>query len=368
MRLCIIANPNSIHVQRWVRYFSSRHEVHLIGIRRLTTTLPGTLVYYDITKTINIRKLRYVVWALEIRRLLASIEPDVLHAHFIPIAGWLGAVSGFHPFMVTAHGSDVLILPRDSLAHRILTKLVLKRADYITCVSANLKKNLLSLGVTEDKLEVLHLGIDTTIHRPSGDQKSLRANLGFDSDLIVLSLRPFRPIYDPLSIAYAIPKILGQAPSTRFIVFTYDADDELLLCFKKYVKDHGAESSVTYIASLSDEGEIARFMQVADIGVSVALSDGTPISVLEAMACNTAMVLGEIPAYQGWLRDEEEALLVPVRDYESLSNAIVRLLQDEDLRRKLSRNASSLVREQFNKEIWMERAEQLYQTLISSSG
>ena len=130
MRLCIIANPNSIHTQRWVRYFAGRgHDVHLIGDKPLTIPPPEGITLHDLTRQTNARKLRYVVWARAVRKLVREIRPDVLHAHQVASAGWLGAASGWHPFLVTSWGSDLLLGARRSLVQRQLARWVLARAD-----------------------------------------------------------------------------------------------------------------------------------------------------------------------------------------------------------------------------------------------
>ena len=89
MRLCYIANPYSIHTQRWVRYFAGRgHKVYLIGVSPKRGTIPSGAIpasvgFYDLMAQINVRKLRYFAWGLAARRIVSEIQPDVLHAHQI---------------------------------------------------------------------------------------------------------------------------------------------------------------------------------------------------------------------------------------------------------------------------------------------
>ena len=147
LRLCIIANPNSIHTQRWVRYFVERgHEVHLIGEKPLASVPPQGARFYDLTQQANLRKARYLVWSQAVRRLVRTIRPDVLHAHQVASAGWLGAAAGYHPLLVTSWGSDLLVGARRSAAQRQLARWVLRRADRITCVSQDLAQAALALG------------------------------------------------------------------------------------------------------------------------------------------------------------------------------------------------------------------------------
>ena len=208
MRLCLIANPNSIHTQRWVRYFVERgHEVHLIGEKPLTGAPPQGARFYDLTQQSNLRKARYLVWSQAVRRLVRAIRPDVLHAHQVASAGWLGAAAGYHPFLVTSWGSDLLVGARRSAAQRQLARWVLRRADRITCVSQNLAQVALALGASPERVEVVPWGVDTGIFHPA-PPGSLPVG-----PPIVFSIRAMRPLYNLMDIGRAIPLVLAQAPA-----------------------------------------------------------------------------------------------------------------------------------------------------------
>ena len=128
MKLCFIADGLSLHTQRWVNYFADRgHEVHLIS-SRFTPGYEG----YDtrIIKHPLIRLLPRIwkvsgylsglLWLFQVRRLVRIIKPDIVDAHFVTICGYLGVASGFHPLILTAWGSDILVAPKKNLIHYYL--------------------------------------------------------------------------------------------------------------------------------------------------------------------------------------------------------------------------------------------------------
>lgn len=371
MRLCIIANPNSIHTQRWVRFFARRgHEVHLIGPNPLLASLPEDLQallaggrFHDLTQVTNRRKLRFAVWSLTLRRLLRAVQPDVLHAHQVTGAGWLGAGSGYHPLLVTSWGSDLLVSARRSPTQRRLAGLVLRQADYITCVSQPLADAAQALGVRANKVEVVHWGVDTKVFHPEDASSDLPMTEA--AALLVLSIRAVRPIYNPLVIARAIPAVLAQRSDARFVIRTYSVDAGLLAAFQEIVAQGGAAGAVEYVGDLPDDHAIADLYRRAAVVVSVPSSDGTPQSVLEAMACGAAPVVSDLPSLRGWVRHEHEGLVVPVGDADELAAAILRLLDDKALRASLRVAAVQRVQEQADSRLWMERYEQIYQQLAS---
>ena len=372
MKLCFIANADSIHTIRWVNYFAQQgHQVSLITDKPASvwarTTLSSTITLYDLTEYVNIRKIRYLLWLPTIKRLLKQIRPDVLHAHNISGAGWLGAFSGYHPFIITSHGSDLMLLSQKSWAHRTLSLYALHKVDHLSCVSKALQEKAISFGVPANKLTLIDLGIDTAIYYPAKDVKQLRFKLGLKNAPVILSIRAIQKIYNPLDIINAIPFILKKIPAAQFVIFTYNADAAMLVQLQDIIHGMGVTQSVHFVDKLSTEPEIADYYRAADVVVSVPLSDGTPKSVQESMACGAVPVLSDLPALHEWVQHEQEVLFVPTGENNALGKAITRLLTDGLLRQELSTNGINLIRQQFDSRIWMHRNEEMYKEIVEEN-
>ena len=304
LRLCYIANPNSIHTLRWLRYFVEvGHEVHLIPDRVPRSQLEG-IKLHPLSRLWDLPKLRYAAWGLQARRLVRTIRPDILHAHQAISAGWIGAATGFHPFLITSIGSDLMVFPYGSRFNRLLTRLTLGRADLVIAVSRDLRRKAVALGVHQDKLEVVRLGTDLDAYHPEGDTGGLRKALKLGHSPVILSARAMSPIYNQLVVARAIPLILGEVPEAKFIFWRYNVD-------QGYLEDV--------------EGLIRKSK------------------------------LGE--------GHNENGLLIPVGDPEALAAAVVRLLGDPELRRKLRQTGLAFVREHGDHQRNMARVEEIYQRL-----
>ncbi|MBN1922877.1 MAG: glycosyltransferase family 4 protein [Anaerolineae bacterium] len=366
MKLCYLANPNSIHTQRWLRYFLEQgYDVHLISTSGVELSQLTGIKLHKMESPIHIQKIGVLGLAYRLRQLLKHIQPDILHAHQVSTYGWLGALSGYHPLIITAWGSDLLRKPQQSLMYRLLTGYALRRADYVTCVSEDLAQKARAFRMPETKIEVAPWGVDTSIFHPvSSERKTqVREKLGLVPGPLVLSLRPIRPIYNPLDIAEAIPLILKQIPETQFVIRTYACDSKLLARFQSIIERSQAEKAVHYIGELPDDRAIAELYQSADIAVSVPDSDGTPLSVLEALACGNALVVSNLPSLHEWVQDEKEALLVETGDVPTLASAITRLLRDQSLRWQLTQNALDMIARRADGRVWMKRAEGIYHDL-----
>jgi glycosyltransferase involved in cell wall biosynthesis len=367
VRLAIVANPNSIHTRRWLRHFSERgHDVHLLSHFAAERELPPNVTVHALLTQIRLPYLRYLALGMKVRRFVNKLEPDLLHALAVSPSGWLGAAANYHPYLVTAWGSDLLVAPNRSRIHRRLAHWVLRRADYVTCVSDNLAQTAEAFGADPSRLEVVPQGVNTDVFSPALPDDRLRAQIGLGPGPVVHSIRALRPVYNPLDVALAIPRVLATVPDAQFVIGTYSCESSVLDSFKAISTESGVANAVHYVGDLGDDAAIAALYRLADVAVSVPSSDGTPLSVLEAMACGAAVVLSDLPSLREWVTDGQEGLFVPVGDVEAISAAIVRLLEDAALRTRLQAHGLELIRTRADSRMWMAHAEEIYSRLVGN--
>ncbi|GAI12440.1 unnamed protein product, partial [marine sediment metagenome] len=145
---------------------------------------------------------------------------------------------------------------------------------------------------------------------------------------VVISTRNLKPVYDVETLIRAIPLVLQQIPEARFIVA---GEGEQRAYLENLARGLGVLESVRFVGWIAHH-ELTKYLASADVYVSTSLSDGTSVSLLEALACELAPVVTDIPANRPWVHDGENGFLIPVREYEMLADGIIRLLEDEGLR------------------------------------
>ena len=368
MKICYIAEGSSIHTQRWLNYFAARdHEVHLIYWK----ARPG----YDNNVRIHLLKrfapgiwpvtryFSFLRWIFRVRRLLKEIKPDVLDAHFIIDNGLLAACSGFHPFVVTAWGSDVLIFPRRNFLWRMVAKFVLKRADRVVCDSEVVKKGLLSLGAGPEKVAIIYNGIDTGKFTPQKKDEPLKQKLGISGFPAVICIRHLRPLYNVEMLVRAVPLVLKQAPQARFII---GGDGEQRGYLENLANTLGVSPNVSFIGYLPHD-ELPAYLAAADIYVSTSRSDSTSLSLQEAMACELAPVVTDLPANREWINDGENGFIVPQEDHQALAEKMVYLLDNGEIRAKFGKINRRLIEDRAEYTREMEKVEKLYAGMIAAA-
>lgn len=220
MRICFVAGPGSIHTRRWVEWFVKRgHDVHVVFPRSFLrpdrTTIPGAVMHPLATTPVFSRSshlLLHPVDRVRMRRIVAQINPDVLHAHYVRDYGFKAASTGFHPLVMTVWGSDVLVDPKHNPVVRWAVQHALRAADVITCDATHIVPAIRDLAGPTADIRTVNFGIDTDLFSPGQADQHLKEQLGLAGKRVAISTRSLRPIYDVATLVRSAPLVLGAVP------------------------------------------------------------------------------------------------------------------------------------------------------------
>ena len=380
MKICYLADGRSMHFHRWIRYFANcGHEMYFISylpvddshierIEQAGASYLGEIKPFHLKRfTETLRNLRWL------RGVFRKKKIQVLHCHFLGANAWYAALSNFHPLIVTVMGGDICgkdWKPGKDLRERFLTPFALRKADLITSWSNQLTHVVRRYCQPDKNIEVVHGGVDLRRFSPGQRSQSLlkRWNLP-DNSRIALSSRLMRPLYNLDKIAIAAVEVCKKNPDVYFL-FAYlnEAKDE---SYEKKVLDiisaNGISDRVRFIGPIA-HNEMTDHYRLADVTISIPETDGTPMTVLESMACDTPVVVSDITDYDAsYIEPGETVLSVHPQDSIGLANAILSLINDRDLSTRLVTEAGNRVRAGGSYESQMSRMEKLYQSLINNA-
>jgi len=367
MKICYLADAGSVHTQRWVKYFADNgHEVHLISFRSLDGNIENVKLYVLKRLQPQIRIISFSANLLfdmiQVKKIIKKIKPDILHAHYITDNGMLGALCGFHPFVITAWGSDVLVAPKKYKISKRMVKYALKRADLITCDGENSKDIMINLGIIQEKIKLIYHGVDTKEFSPKQRNNKFREELKTFYSPIVISNRKLEPVYNVESLIKAIPLVLKDFPEGKFVIGGKGSQEIYL---KKLAKSIGVLDSIRFIEWLP-RNEFIRCLASVDIYVSTSLSDGgISVSTTEAMACGLPVVVTDSGDNKKWIKDGENGFVVPIRDPNALAKRIVYLIQNENIRKRFGKINRKIIEEKAEYKKEMEKMEKIYEEVIA---
>jgi len=371
MKVAFLANGRSVQIMNWVRYFSDRgHDVHLITF----TAKP--------IEGVKIHELRYFgkpayplrIW--EIRRAVKKIDPDILHAHYISHYGVYAALSGFHPLILSAWGSDISVDPEKSRIHKFFVKLALKKADIVHTSDEIGRKRLIELGCDPRKVFVQNWGVDTNRFSPEARSQSLRRSLGIDDMYSVLCARWWRPNYRVDVFIRAMPLVSKKIPDIKFILL---GGGPLGSKLKELARRLGVYEDIVFVGKVPEE-EMPKYLASVDVYVDTSsdyrvgvLGDvvvargggGMGQTTRQVMACGTPHVLSDNINVRS--ADWFQGLMYKQLDHRDLAEKIVQLLRDEKLRREVGEKSRKVALEICDLEKTMNKWETLYHKLMGSA-
>ncbi len=345
MRLCYIANANSIHTRRWVAPFVQRgDEVHVLSYMRVTRPWPEVALV-DLTQLPGPPRGKRYYWAYWLRNYLHRTRPDILHAHQVTIAGWLGALTGYHPFVISAWGSDLLLEPKRSRWRRWKTRFALNHCDALTAPSPFLVEAALRLDAPRERVHLIPWGVETDVFTPIPDDRlATRRRFGIAPEAkVIFSPRGLKPVYNHDILIQAAAQIASDSSSVHLCFLDFNVDPDYKDALHQQLSDAGLTSYVHWLPPQPDMAAMARLYRMADAVASIPSSEGYGFSVYEALACGVPTLITDLPIFQHVLTNGRHVLKTPVRDVATTAQALQRLLADTALRARLRRNGLALV-------------------------
>lgn len=306
--------------------------------------------------------------ARRLRAFVDALQPDLVHAMRIPYEGVLAAEAlstSTVPLLISVWGNDITLHARRSPPLAWLTRRTLARADGL---HPDCERDLVLArrwGFRANAPSAVlpgNGGIDGSVFCPAEGDSGFRARWSLPPrSPIVLNPRGLRAYVRSDTFFQAIPLVLREHPNAHFVGLAMRGNDTA----EGWVRRLGIRDRVTLLPTLS-RSEVADLFRTAIISVSPSEHDGTPNTLLEAMACGSFPVAGDIPSLREWVADGVNGLLCDSGDPVGLATAVVRVLRDDSLRTRARLENQRIIRERAEMGAVSRKAEMLY-ALVSES-
>jgi glycosyltransferase involved in cell wall biosynthesis len=373
VRLAFLADGESVHTKRWVTYFVGREfDVHLITSK--AKPINGVKIHeleFSLARNAWLRAhASFPLRVLKIRKEVREISPDVLHAHYITNYGVCGALTGFHPLVLSPWGDDITIDPERSMVKNLLVRFALGRADLVHTASAYTR--LLELGCDPRKIFVQQWGVDTRVFSPRARSESLRSSLGVDSGYLVLCARYWESLYNVEVFVKAVPLVLEKINNARFVML---GGGSLGASLKELAKRLGVYSNIVFVGRVPEE-EMPKYLASADVYVdtySPVRVDGSGHSVVvrgtsgvgqttrQAMASGVPQILSARPGTRSL--DWFSGLLYEGLNHRDLAEKIVQLLKSDKDREAIGLKSRKDALRVLDEKVLIEKWRGIYEVL-----
>jgi L-malate glycosyltransferase len=359
LRVLVAGWLNSPHVTGWADAVAGAgHEVHLAGRAAEHWPPPEARGNAHLLSADGPPILRSLRMGRQLHEVARLVEPDLVHAHWLPEYGWLAAREGLHPLVCSAWGSDVFGV-RGHGKRR--SRRALAAAELVLADSADLARETRMLAAKDVPVAVVRSPLDLKLFAP-GDQRAARAALGLPAARLVVSMRGLGPIYNPVLLLEAFAVVLAAHPDVRLVLKRPGSETPPEVTAT--VDRLGLSDAVIMLGSVSLK-QMPDVYRSADVVVSVPSSDSSPRSVWEAFACGRPVVVSDLPWAREELEDGRHALLTQLEPG-SIAAALARVLDDSAHANRLGTESRALAMSELDPLRWLVRIDELYRSVAGS--
>lgn len=303
-----------------------------------------------------------------IREAVESFSPDLVHAMRIPFEGLFAARALAQvdvPLVISVWGNDLTL---QAPTTRLLTKetrLALLRADGLHCDCRRDLELARQMGFPSQRPSTVcpgSGGLDLRLFHPGPRPADLAASLGVrDRAPVVVNPRAVRDYVRNDVFFSAIAEVLQTHPDLIVLAVGMETSEPIA----RLVNRLGISSSVRLLPHLP-QGHIADLFRLSDVTLSPSVHDGTPNTLLEAMACGSVPIAGDIASLREWVTDGKNGLLIDPTDPSALAGALRHVLDDAVFCEHARALNLELVRKAADRRIVLHDIETLYRDVISA--
>ena len=293
-----------------ILYFSQFFNPHDLRFLKTLVANGNEVTFLEIGshKAAVPKGVRRIEWKGSLKAAISTTKPDVIHAGPLHTNGYLAAKSGFRPLVMMSWGWDVLWSAQRSELDRRRIVTALRSADAVITDCAPVSRAVIKLGVTGSKVVSFPWGVDLMKFRPGKESNDLRRGLNWQDKFVVLHLRKLEKLYDPETAAKAFVRAVKTNPDIRLLMPGAGALENKL----RYLFQKKGLSNRVYMPGSVDQELLPDYYQTADLYLSCSKSDGSSVSLMEAMACGVPALVSDILGNREWVRPGKHGWLVDV--------------------------------------------------------
>lgn len=363
MKILLLSDTYSEHTEKWALSLANRG-LH-IGIFSFNKAAyewynhPNITIFFEPESKINaestVTKLAYLKYVSILKKIIRHFNPDVLHAHYATSYGLVGALSGFHPFVISSWGTDVMKFPHKNFVAKSILKYNFRQADRL-CATSNVIREYIA-KISPKDVSVIPFGIDTERFKPAKQESP------FGKDQFVIGcIKSLESIYKIDILMRAFYDLLRLHPNVRLLIIGEGSQEQKL---KQLATELELGKRVMFTGRVPYH-EIPYHYNMLDALVNISEYESFGVSVAEAMACGVPVVVSNVGGLAEIVERDEIGLRVPVNDVEATTQALKLLVEDPDLCKRLAEQGRKHVLQKYNWSKNLDDMIALYRELVMS--
>lgn len=364
MKVLILADANSSHTFKWVTSLAQKGiYIYIFTLAEASKSLLNNIENVEVlsnkqntSSSSDLVKVKYLTVITRLKQAIKEIKPDIVHAHYASSYGLLGALSGFHPFIISVWGSDIYEFPNKSFLHKQIIKYNLRCADNILSTSSNMIDEIIKY--TDKNITLTPFGIDLNKFTP-------KQSIPKKNEIVVGTIKALEKVYgiDILIKAFAHVKNIIPNITLKLLIVGKGSQMQSLI---KLSNKLGISDAVVFVGYVEYKS-IVKFYHQLDIFVAVSRSESFGVSVIEASACEIPVIVSDVGGLPEVVSDNHTGFIVKSENVEQTAIALKKLITNESLRQSMGKEGRDFVKTYYN---WNDNVNQMigiYENLLKEN-
>jgi glycosyltransferase involved in cell wall biosynthesis len=362
IKILLLSDSHSEHTEKWALGLASRGiKIGLFSFNKATynwfENIENITLLHETNSTVNAKKNRtkfqYIQYVSNLKKVIREFQPDILHAHYATSYGLIGALSGFHPYIVSVWGEDVYKFPNASGLHKSLLKYNLKKADEILSTSDIMRNE--TRKYTHKDIMVTPFGVDTNVFCKKEVKK--------DKDTFYIGT--IKAIEDKYGIKYIIEavKIIKQRIKNKKIKVLLIGPGTKIDHYKGIIKEENLEQEIE-IPGRIPFAEVSNYHNMLDVFLNVSVDDSESfgVAVVEALACETPVIVSDVGGLKEVVEYGEYGIVVKKENAVEIADAIEKIMNDPGYAKTVAAKGRKHVLKKYDFSVCLDKMIHIYKT------
>jgi glycosyltransferase involved in cell wall biosynthesis len=262
-----------------------------------------------------------------LKQVIRRYRPDIIQAGPVQRAAFLTALAGYKNLITMSWGYDLLMDVHNGKAWQWATRYTLQRSAAFVGDCNTIRHLAIGHGMNPEKIVTFPWGADIQKFKPANQQISnqqtnqpanqcspLRERRGWGDDcFVLLSTRNWSELYGVEDLARAFVHAARQRPELRLFMLSggpLSGKIKSLIQSEVPFRNAGLLDRVHFPGQVNQDN-LPAYYRAADLYISTSHSDGTSISLLEALASGVPVLLSDIPGNREWIPSPSSLTLLP---------------------------------------------------------
>ena len=301
-------------------------------------------------------KKGYFLNCFALRKLYRKCKPDVVHVHYASGFGLLSFLAGLHPVALSCYGSDIFEFPHINKINSFLLRCILNYSDRLQSTSIAMANEIRTLSKNGTKrIDIIPFGINVDLFSPSECKP--------EKDLFTVGfIKSLNRIYDVPLLLHSFALVLSKL-NNKVILKIY-GDGPLRSEMEELSRNLGIGNSVYFMGRIANE-KVPNILNEMDVFINSSLQESFGVNILEAMACEIPVIATDCVGPREIIQDGISGIILQDRKPETMANAIISLLNDKELRRRIGKAGRKRVLEKYNWEYNLKELEASLESIIN---